>query len=194
MHRIFLQLSLLWMANVAMAGSFGPMPDRYYRHPRESGEVDSHLKCNISAKTSAGVTRFDAHADASVASIALQNDGKLLASGTFGHIGGQTRAHLVRLSLPDAAPLAFCVGIATWKRGGTAPELNQAPELETSADGRVWTSYGTLQRVLGGWQSQVLHLPLGQAFNRHARGRTAADSAIGTSPGPIEITREFFVD
>lgn len=40
---------------------------------------------------------FDPNADGDVARVALQPDGKIVVVGSFGHMGGQPRVHLVRL-------------------------------------------------------------------------------------------------
>ena len=50
---------------------------------------------------------FDPNADGSVRSIALQADGKVLAAGNFGSIGGQTRNRIARLDAGTGASDSF---------------------------------------------------------------------------------------
>src|SRR5438045_9774070 len=52
-------------------------------------------------------TAFDPNADDAVYSIAVQADGKILAGGFFGNIGGQTRNYIARLDATTGAADSF---------------------------------------------------------------------------------------
>jgi hypothetical protein len=75
------------------------------------------------------------------------------------------------------------VGVVTWKRSGTSPELILPPQLFFSQDGSPYTEVGTLQRIDGGWQYSGFAPLSGQRGYLRVRGWTAA--------GLIENTLQF---
>jgi hypothetical protein len=103
-------------------------------------------------------TTFNPGADGAVWSLALQADGKILVGGAFTTLGGQSRSYLGRLGNTGTLQndLLFDGTSVTWLRGGTAPELTRAT-LEASSGG-TWLSFGSLNRIAGGWQRTGLPL------------------------------------
>ena len=91
--------------------------------------------------------------NASVNSIALQSNGKVLLGGTFTSLAGQARANLARINATGPANqcLSFHGSTITWLRGGTGPEVWRTA-FETSSKGVSWTDLGAGQRIPGGWQ------------------------------------------
>ena len=117
---------------------------------------------------------------ASVASIALQADGKVLIGGAFGSYGGTPRNRLARLT-NDPATQSISVPSSSrvqWLRGGAAPEVEQV-SFERSADGVSWTALGAGTRITGGWERAGLSLSV-TGYIR-ARGRTTGGQFNGSS-------------
>ncbi len=108
---------------------------------------------------------FDANASngAFVFSTAVQADGKILAGGIFGNIGGQTRNSFARLTNDTAALQNVIVtpGIVTWTRGGASPLLARVT-FEYSTDNSNYTPLGDGTQAGGAsWTLTGLSLPTG---------------------------------
>ena len=114
---------------------------------------------------------FDPNATNSVATIALQADGKILVGGSFFSIGGQTRNSFARLSNDTAAlqNLAVTQTTVTWTRGGSSPQFTRVT-FEYSTDNVTYTLLGNGTAAGSNWTLTGLNLPTGQNFYIRARG------------------------
>lgn len=106
-----------------------------------------------------------------VDSLAVQDDGKILAGGIFTTIGGQARDRFARLSNDTAALQSLTVtpGIVTWTRGGSSPSLTRVT-FEYSTDNVNYTLLGAGTASGSNWTLSGLSLPIGQNFFVRARG------------------------
>jgi uncharacterized delta-60 repeat protein len=114
-------------------------------------------------------------------SIALQPNGRLLASGLFTIFGGETRNHIARLINTEAATesLTYDGSAITWMRGGSSPEVWRA-RFEYSRDsGTTWTTLGEGSRIAGGWRLTGVSLPVNA--NIRARGYTTGGVYNGST-------------
>jgi uncharacterized delta-60 repeat protein len=104
-------------------------------------------------------------------SIALQADGKILASGSFWTIGGQARNYFARLTNDTAAlqDLTVTPGAITWVRGGSSP-LCARVTFEYSNDNLSYSPLGNGAPAGSNWTLTGLSLPTGQNFFIRARG------------------------
>lgn len=120
-------------------------------------------------------TSFDLTDGASntVYSLALQNDGKIIAGGGFATIGGKARKCLARIANTEAALQSLSVSntgtAVTWARTGTSPEVWRTT-FEQSTDGSTWRYLGAGTRITNGWQLTGLILPQQQNFYVRVRG------------------------
>ncbi len=105
----------------------------------------------------------------SVDSLALQPDGKVIASGMFSGLGGQARPYIGRVNNTASASqnLGLSPTTATWLRSGTGPDLCRAT-FDASVNGVDWTSLGQATRVPGGWAAGAAAVPAGATIR--ARG------------------------
>src|SRR6266702_5739664 len=114
------------------------------------GRLNADGTLDTSFNPSAGGRPF---VNASVYSLAVQADGRILVGGGFSTLGGQSRTNIGRLN--DAGPatqsLTFDGSTLTWVRGGTSPEVWRTT-FEYSPDGASWTNLGAGIRIPGGWQ------------------------------------------
>ena len=135
---------------------------------------------------------FDPDVSDIVDDLAIQGDGRTLASGTFSTIGGVERAGIARLSSRQAALQSLDVNgkRVTWRRSGSSPELSLPPDLYLSSDGSAFYFAGSMQRVPGGWQYGNLNQPYGQIYYLRTRGRIGQDGSFGL----IEYTRQLLGD
>jgi uncharacterized delta-60 repeat protein len=136
-------------------------------------------------------TGFDPDANGAVNALALQLDGKPVASGAFSHIGGLARGRIARLSTPDAAQQAIEVGgsVVTWMRAGPGPELALPPQLLISTDNDAYEPVGTMQRIDGGWRYEGFTPPPNHdVYWLRVRGQVRS-GAFNGSGGLIESTR-----
>lgn len=108
---------------------------------------------------------------------ALHADGSLLVGGYFpADADNRSRNLLYRLQNEPAQDELVRVDATRleWRRGGTAPEIQEA-RFELSTDGGVtWQSLGTGSRMSGGWELTGLTLPPAgtlRAFGRTTSGR-----------------------
>ncbi len=108
---------------------------------------------------------FNPGAGGAVRSLAVQADGKILAGGNFGSLGGVSRSALGRLNNNLAATqmLSYAGTTITWLRGGSTPEVWRTT-FEHSANGSNWTSFGAGTRISGGWQRTGATLPAGSTL------------------------------
>jgi uncharacterized delta-60 repeat protein len=110
-------------------------------------------------------TTFNPGANNNINAFAIQPDGAIIvgggaAGGMLTQIGGQARTNIGRLvnTAPATQSLAFDGTTATWRRGGTSPELWRAT-FEGSTNGVDWISLGTGTWVTNGWQLDGLSFP-----------------------------------
>ena len=96
---------------------------------------------------------------ATVNSLGIQADGRILAGGYFWILGGVSRRNIGRLDNTDLATSSFAVesNTATWLRGGTGPEVWRTAFAVWNGAG--WTNLGAGTRIAGGWQLDGLSLP-----------------------------------
>lgn len=122
--------------------------------------------------------------NASVNSIALQVDGKVLVGGNFISLADMPCQRLARLNTtgPGSQCFSFCGSTITWLRGGTGPEVWRTA-FETSSNGVSWTDLGAGQRIPGGWQLTNATLRAGDTVR--ARGFIPGS---GIGEGILEAT------
>ena len=126
------------------------------------------------------------NANNSVASIALQADGKILAGGSFTNISGQPRRFFARLNNDTVAlqNLAVTQTAITWThgerflilsnsttqiRGGASPQFTRVT-FESSTNNLNYTFLGNGTTAAGDWTLTGLNLPTGQNLYIRARG------------------------
>jgi len=139
--------------------------------------------------------------NATVYSIALQSDGKILLGGSFNFLNSTFRSLVGRL-LNDAATQTLTKtssSVVTWTRSGSTPEVwNTTFELSTDR-GNTWTLLGSGARISGGWQLTGLSLPSSGFLRARAQavgGLHAGGSSLieqlavfgGTSTAPVANT------
>jgi uncharacterized delta-60 repeat protein len=92
----------------------------------------------------------------------LQVDGKVLAGGLFGTLGGQTRSCIGRVNatVSPSESLTASETLVTWLRGGSSPEVWRTT-FEATTNGIDWQSLGVGTRIAGGWQLAGVTLPSG---------------------------------
>ncbi|MCX6903952.1 MAG: immunoglobulin domain-containing protein, partial [Verrucomicrobia bacterium] len=112
---------------------------------------------------------FNPGPDNSVSSLAIQDDGEILAGGGFTNVAGQTRVYVARLNNTEAAAQSLSNDGTTirWLRGGASPEIWRTA-FDYSSNGFTWTSLGNGARMAGGWHLDGLLLPPGGTLR--ARG------------------------
>ncbi len=161
----------------------GPIHNRLVRFDPVTGLLDS--------------PPFDANAGPDVSGIGLQQDGKVLAGGSFTSIGGQSRNLFARLSNDTAAlqQLSVTQDTVTWTRDGSSPLFTRAT-FESSPDNSNFTFLGHGTQVGTGWTLTGLNLPEGQNLVIRARGfyrsgvHNGSESVVGSrqevyfTPGP----------
>jgi uncharacterized delta-60 repeat protein len=129
----------------------------------------------------------------SVQSLAVQADGKILAGGAFGTLGGQMRDSIGRLTSGNAALQRLEVDptgtTITWNRAGTGPEVEHVV-FQQSSDGVSYATLGNAARISNGWQLDGLSLPRGRNAYVRARGFAGGGSV---SSGLIESVRQFYL-
>ena len=84
------------------------------------------------------------NADDTIAAIALQRDGKIVAGGNFASIGGQSRIRLAKISNTYTALETMWTAsprFLEWNNGGAAPQV-QRVTFEKSTDGINYTFLG----------------------------------------------------
>ena len=142
----------------------------YFQGANSIGGQTRNYIARLDATTGAADS-FDPSADNLVFGIALQADGKILATGGFRNIGGQTRTLIARLTNDTASPqnLAATQTAVTWTRGGASPQVTHAT-FEFSTDNVSYTSLGNGTPVGSNWILTGLSLPIGQNFYIRARG------------------------
>jgi uncharacterized delta-60 repeat protein len=96
---------------------------------------------------------FNPDANGSVLALALQEDGKILAGGSFTSVGSTTRNRVARLYNGTAANSLYVVNadIIKWDRTGTSEET-QRVEFELDTGGGYATLAGVISRTPSGWQ------------------------------------------
>jgi uncharacterized delta-60 repeat protein len=115
---------------------------------------------------------FDPGPDGSVYSMAVQADGKILVGGWFPTLGGQPRNSIGRLnnSAPATQSLSFDGATATWRRGGSSPEVWRTT-FEAATNATNWAGLGSGNRIAGGWQLTHVSVPVHATLR--ARGYVA---------------------
>ncbi|MCW5553464.1 MAG: immunoglobulin domain-containing protein [Verrucomicrobiae bacterium] len=103
---------------------------------------------------------FNVFASSNVVSLAIQTDGKILAGGSFTNVAGQARNRLARLNNTGAATqsVVYDATTVTWLRGGTSPDVWRTT-FDLSTNGGNLSSFGSGNRISGGWQITGLTLP-----------------------------------
>jgi len=112
-------------------------------------------------------------ADYSVTALGLQADGKIVISGYFDSLGGQSRRRIGRLTNPTPATqsLSSSGSALTWLRGGSSPEVWRITFESSSNGGGSWVYLGDGIRIPGGWQLTGLNISTNALIR--ARGYTA---------------------
>ena len=173
---------------IVIGGLFSTISSTIAGVPRH--HVARFYKVGISWSLDSG---FTPQANATVRSIALQADGKILVGGDFTSVGGQPRNYIARLANTDAAIQDLSVSSdgtsVTWMRWQASPEVWRV-FFEHSPDGVTWTSLGNGTRNLSrGWQLTGLSLPFNQ--NHYVRARGYATDGINSSL--FESVRMFYL-
>jgi hypothetical protein len=121
---------------------------------------------------------------ATVNTVALQQDGKILLGGNFDRIGLHTFKRIARLVNDGATSHLSVEGNETahWFLGGAAPDITHV-RFELNIGGG-WTDLGPGIRTGGGWGMGGLTLPVGSSLR--AIGRTTANTG---NPGMILQSR-----
>lgn len=97
-----------------------------------------------------------------VVSIALQEDGKILAGGNFSTVNGTFLSGSFARLHNDPATQELSVSAAGrvgWQRGGSAPELERVWFELSTDDGATWTALAAGTPIAGGWEATGLSLP-----------------------------------
>ena len=127
-----------------------------------------------------------------VRALALQTDGKIIASGSFTTLGGQTRPFIGRLSVDVPATQNLTIASTgqaiTWMRGGSNPEITRVA-FELSTDGVTYLPLGPGTRIPGGWQLTGLALPFDQPIFVRARGERVGSFVESVRVGYLHVTR-----
>jgi len=138
-----------------------------------------------------------ARVDGEVSALAVARDGKIAAGGTFSSVGGQARADLARLSIPEAALQSLSVSgnqtVVTWLRSGAGQILAVPPTLLFSADGSTFAPLGTMTQISGGWQCSVAQPLADQPYYLRVRAQQAAGLSNGSQSG-VQYTAEFYLN
>ncbi len=115
-------------------------------------------------------TVFDPGVEGVLKSLALQADGKILASGSFTNIGGEARLNIGGLNNTEpAVEHLSCDGNQiTWLRGGSCPEVWRTVFEVSTNNGADWSIAGDGTRVSGGWNLEGISAPTNA--NIRARG------------------------
>jgi uncharacterized delta-60 repeat protein len=128
-----------------------------------------------------------------VYSIAVEEDGKILAAGVFDAIGGQPRASFARLSNDTGSlqNLAVTESSVTWTRGGSSTQFSRVTFLY-SVDNVGDTLLGDGTPTGSSWVLTGLDFPKGQNFYVKARGYYRSGFLNG-SESIIETARNAFL-
>ena len=112
--------------------------------------------------------------------VAVQADGKVLAGGNFGTLGGQRRARIGRLNNTDPATQSLLLDATsiTWLRGGASPEVGRASFDFSTNRGNSWIDVGVGTRISGGWQVSSPAVPASASIR--ARGFVAGGRYNGS--------------
>jgi hypothetical protein len=120
-----------------------------------------------------------------VFSLALQPDGRILVSGQFEALDGESRTNFARLNNTEPATqtVSFDGAKLSWLRSGSSPEVSRTT-FEYSSEGGSWTHLGDGIRVSGGWELGGLTLPTNATIR--ARGYVATAGYYRSSSSLIE--------
>ncbi len=120
----------------------------------------SRLNADGSVDSSFSTVATESTAAADIQSIAIQDDGKILAGGNFDTLAGQSLQNIGRLgnTEPATEDLTFDGSTVTWMRGGSAPEVDWV-RFDGSTNGTDWVALGNALRIAGGWRLEGVQLP-----------------------------------
>ena len=115
---------------------------------------------------------FDPAPTDAVFALTLQADGKILAGGQFGSIGGQSRSLFARLAndTPAIQNLVVTPATVTWERSGAAPQMARVT-FEWSTDGINYTFLGNGTRIGTSSDFTLAGLALSVQQNLYVRAR-----------------------
>jgi uncharacterized delta-60 repeat protein len=130
---------------------------------------------------------FNPGADSTVAALAVQVDGRVIAGGNFSAMGGGTgttaRSRIAQLAAtsPAADELTFTNGgtEVTWTRTGSGPEISTVA-FESSTDGTTYAPLGVGTRVSNGWEITGISLPNHPNLRVRASGRYLSGGRNGS--------------
>lgn len=124
-------------------------------------------------------------ADDVVWGLSTQADGKLLVSGQFKTIGGETHNQIARLPAREAALQSLSVedGTIHWRLSGSSPIFAHAPEVWFSYSGTPGSQVriGVMERTADGWRLQGFSTPKDRAFSLRVHARTGSGHFNGAS-------------
>jgi uncharacterized delta-60 repeat protein len=105
-------------------------------------------------------TNFSVAANTEIQSIAIQEDGKIIAGGFFTALAGQSRSHIGRLynSEPSFRWLISDNSKVSWLRGGSSPDLWRT-SFSWSTNGVDWIDLGPGTFLSGIWQISPVNVP-----------------------------------
>ena len=150
--------------------------------------------------TTGAADSFNPNANNFVYAIAVEEDGKILAGGTFAGevedvkgIGGQARNLFARLSNDTAAlqNLAVTQTTISWTHGGSSPQFARVT-FESSTDKANYALVGNGTPAGSNWTLTGLSLPTGQNFFIRARGYYGSGQQNG-SASIAESVRNAFI-
>ncbi len=165
---------------IIVAGAFGTIG----ANPKHRAVVRLNANGSLDTSFASGLTYSSwndpLYGDYTLYGAALHADGSLLVGGYFPHYSNTSRNLLHRLQNDPAQDELVKVDDTRleWRRGGTAPEIQEA-RFELSTDGGVtWQSLGTGSRMSGGWELTGLTLP--PTGTLRAFGRTTSGQYNGS--------------
>ena len=182
-------LALQTDGKILVAGRFttlGGATRNYFGRLNANGSLDTTFNLGVGGDSSYSTAAY---------SLAMQPDGKILLSGNFTTLGGQTRNNIGRINNTTTATedLTFDGAALNWLRAGAGPEIWHAG-FDASTNGLDFFDLGAGARILGGWQLTGLTVPTNATIR--ARGlvaggyRNGSGWSVESSIGQVIITSQ----